>query len=134
MLPEQLGYVLLAAYMFRSPAFSGIAAEAAKQLTPDFVSVWEEHEALALLPEIITVLLTPARARKITNPTLLVGQLRCDWRNRKRGGPLIAGVEGWRRLWLAAEAPRTAEITRSRERFIPWGFHPFIPVTAVFNG
>ncbi|KAK3947026.1 hypothetical protein QBC32DRAFT_271528 [Pseudoneurospora amorphoporcata] len=52
--PEQFGYMLLAAYMFRSPIFSGLAAEATKQLAPGFVSVWEEHETLALLPETIT--------------------------------------------------------------------------------
>lgn len=63
--PEQFGYMLLAAYMFRSPTFSGLAAEATKQLAPDFVSVWEKHETLALLPETITGSLTPNRARII---------------------------------------------------------------------
>lgn len=58
--PEAFGFMLLAAYMFRSPTFSSIAAQAAKQLAPGFVSVWEKHEELALLPETITGLFTLA--------------------------------------------------------------------------
>jgi hypothetical protein len=61
--PEDFGFMLLAAYMFRSPAFSDIAAEAARKLTPDFASVWAEHEAIALLPDSIIGLPTPARRR-----------------------------------------------------------------------
>ncbi|KAE8446546.1 hypothetical protein EG329_011878 [Mollisiaceae sp. DMI_Dod_QoI] len=56
--PEDFGFKLLAAYMFRSPTFSNTIVEAAKQLEPNFVSVWEEHEALALLPEEITTALS----------------------------------------------------------------------------
>jgi hypothetical protein len=52
--PEDFGYMLLAAYMLRLPSFCSIATDAAKQLTPDFVSVWEEHETLGLLPEAVT--------------------------------------------------------------------------------
>ncbi|KAH0491868.1 hypothetical protein TgHK011_003271 [Trichoderma gracile] len=57
---EDLGFMLLAAYMLRSPSFSGIAARIVKQLTPGFASVWEEHELLALLPEKITGWVTSA--------------------------------------------------------------------------
>ncbi|KND92009.1 hypothetical protein TOPH_03310 [Tolypocladium ophioglossoides CBS 100239] len=49
--PEDWGFMLLAAYMFRSPKFSDIAATSAKRLVPSFAVVWDEHEILALLPE-----------------------------------------------------------------------------------
>ncbi|EGR45491.1 uncharacterized protein TRIREDRAFT_111124 [Trichoderma reesei QM6a] len=52
--PEDHGFMLLAAYMFRSPSFSEIASRAVRQLTPNFASIWEKHEELALLPETIT--------------------------------------------------------------------------------
>lgn len=51
--PEDIGHALLAAYMFRAPQFSGITAQAAKQLPLNFQSVWED-EILNLLPETIT--------------------------------------------------------------------------------
>lgn len=51
---EDLGFMLLAAYMFRSPAFSATASRAARRLKPNFASVWGEHETLTLLPETIT--------------------------------------------------------------------------------
>ncbi|KAK1244403.1 hypothetical protein MKX07_003202 [Trichoderma sp. CBMAI-0711] len=46
--PEDLGFMLLAAYLFRSPSFSEVAAKAVRQLTPDFASVWAEHEMSAM--------------------------------------------------------------------------------------
>ncbi|KAL7806861.1 hypothetical protein V8C44DRAFT_338495 [Trichoderma aethiopicum] len=55
---EDFGFMLLAAYMFRSPAFSAIAARAARRLKPNFASVWGEHETLTLLPEKITAVLS----------------------------------------------------------------------------
>ncbi|KAL7818375.1 hypothetical protein V8C26DRAFT_397482 [Trichoderma gracile] len=56
--PEDLGFMLLAAYMFRSSSFSEVAARAVSELPPDFASVWAEHEVLALLPETITAALS----------------------------------------------------------------------------
>ena len=55
---EQLGYMLLAAYMFRSPSFSCVAADAVKRLQPGFAQLWREDEVLALLPDRITGLAT----------------------------------------------------------------------------
>lgn len=52
--PQDLGFMLLAAYMFRSSSFTKITATAVKQLTPGFASAWGGHEALALLPEAVT--------------------------------------------------------------------------------
>lgn len=49
--PEDIGHILLAAYMLRAPNLSGIAAQAAKHLAPDFQSTWKGHEILQLLPE-----------------------------------------------------------------------------------
>ena len=56
--PENLGYMLLAAYMFRSPSFSSVSANAVKQLQPDFTLRWGEDEVLSLLPDRVTGLAT----------------------------------------------------------------------------
>lgn len=53
---QDFGFMLLAAYMFRSPNFSAITTRAARQLVPDFAVIWEEHETLALLPKDIACL------------------------------------------------------------------------------
>lgn len=58
--PEDIGHILLAAYMLRAPNLSGIAAQAAKHLAPDFQSTWQGHEILKLLPEGFPGLHTPA--------------------------------------------------------------------------
>lgn len=59
--PEDIGHILLAAYMLRAPNLPGIAAQAAKQLAPDFQSTWRRHEMLKLLPETFPGLPSPAR-------------------------------------------------------------------------
>ncbi|OTA07737.1 hypothetical protein A9Z42_0086490 [Trichoderma parareesei] len=58
--PEDLGFMVLAAYMFRAPSFPQVTAKVVKRLPPGFASVWEEHEALAILPKTITGLATYA--------------------------------------------------------------------------
>jgi hypothetical protein len=58
--PEDFGFMLLAAYLFRSTKFPYISAKAAKALVPDFVSKWGKQKILALLPERVTGL-TPSR-------------------------------------------------------------------------
>ncbi|OIW27011.1 hypothetical protein CONLIGDRAFT_672449 [Coniochaeta ligniaria NRRL 30616] len=51
--PEEIGLALLGGYMLdRSELWlSDLASEASKYLMPDFVSVWEQHEDLSILPE-----------------------------------------------------------------------------------
>ena len=51
---EDFGFLLLAAYLFRSPSFSDIARRAVTELPPDFLSTWDKHPELVLLPESIT--------------------------------------------------------------------------------
>lgn len=45
-----LGYLLLAAYMLRSPDFSEITTQTIKKLTPDFISTFEKSELLSFIP------------------------------------------------------------------------------------
>jgi hypothetical protein len=47
---ENLGYMLLATYLFHSEKFSSIAADAARHLIPGFSSSWK-HEILLALPK-----------------------------------------------------------------------------------
>jgi hypothetical protein len=51
---EDLGRLLLAAYLFRISNFSSIAAKVATLLKPGFKSSWLEHGILERLPSIIT--------------------------------------------------------------------------------
>ncbi|KAK4119360.1 hypothetical protein N657DRAFT_257273 [Parathielavia appendiculata] len=48
---RDMGYGLLAAYLFRSPAFSTMSARYAHDLPPDFRQIWREYKILSRLPE-----------------------------------------------------------------------------------
>ncbi|ETS86243.1 hypothetical protein PFICI_00071 [Pestalotiopsis fici W106-1] len=48
---EDLGYLLLAAHLFRVPNFSQISAQASRHLQPEFGRVWKQHNVLQRLPD-----------------------------------------------------------------------------------
>jgi hypothetical protein len=48
---RDVGYALLAAYLFRSPDFEALSARYVRDLAPDFASSWEKYELLDRLPE-----------------------------------------------------------------------------------
>jgi len=50
---RDMGYALLAAYLFRSPNFERISAFYVKDLPPDFVDTWAKEEVLGRLPETV---------------------------------------------------------------------------------
>ncbi|QBZ66657.1 hypothetical protein PoMZ_13640 [Pyricularia oryzae] len=52
--PEDLGYMLMATYLFESSNLSNAIVRAAKQLKPNSVPAWREHEVLSVLPETLT--------------------------------------------------------------------------------
>lgn len=51
---QEIGFTLLAAYMFRYPHLPKVATNAVRYLKPDFLSAWDKHERLSLLPESLT--------------------------------------------------------------------------------
>lgn len=65
--PEDFGYMLLAAYLFESSSLSNAIVRAAKQLKPNSVLAWREHEMLSLLPETLTGNVSVQTAGAITN-------------------------------------------------------------------
>lgn len=48
---RDIGFGLLAAYLFSSPKFHNMARHYAKELPLDFATTWEEYEILSLLPK-----------------------------------------------------------------------------------
>ncbi|KAK5994309.1 hypothetical protein PT974_04782 [Cladobotryum mycophilum] len=56
--PKDMGFMLLAAYLFRSVDFYGLSKQAAQELPPTFTTEWEQHESLAMLPDFVTDLLS----------------------------------------------------------------------------
>lgn len=50
---RDIGYALLAAYLFRSPDFAALSARYVRDLAPDFAASWEKYELLDRLPESI---------------------------------------------------------------------------------
>ena len=63
---EDYGFLLLAAYMFQTPAISDVADRAVTELPPDFMSTWDKYPELSLLPESMTGLVPSA----VRNPSM----------------------------------------------------------------
>lgn len=97
--PEDIGHILLAAYMLRAPNLAGIAAQAAKQLAPDFQAAWKGHEILKLLPEAFPGLRSPASPLPLAGTRTLT--------QRQRGWPSTWRASWWRSR-RSCRTPRTA--------------------------
>ncbi|KAI9147645.1 Efflux pump himE [Paramyrothecium foliicola] len=52
---EDIGFTILAGYLFRSPTFPKIMANATKKLPGSFLTTWEDQEFLGLLPDSVSV-------------------------------------------------------------------------------
>jgi hypothetical protein len=48
---RDMGYGILAAYLFRSPQLETMSAHFAKTMPPDFTETWEKYKLMECLPE-----------------------------------------------------------------------------------